>query len=87
MDEKLPQLELSDVAPFVFKTDSEADTLFQAILENLEVWVDTESDDAISQDTIGEARVHACGRVSSIKDLQSQLKHLREQGLLLQNTP
>ena len=49
MDEKLPQLELSDVAPFVFKTDSEADTLFQAILENLEVWVDTESDDAISQ--------------------------------------
>jgi hypothetical protein len=86
MDEKLPQLELSDVAPFVFKTGGEADTLFQAILENLEVWVDTESDDAISQDTVGEARVHACGRVSSIKDLQSQLKHLREQGLLLQSS-
>ena len=85
MDDKIPQLELSDVAPFVFKDGGEADTLFKAILENLETWVDTESDDAISQDTIGEARVHACGRVSAIKDLQSQLKHLRDQGQLLQS--
>jgi len=86
MEELIPRLELSDVAPFVFKDGSEADILFKAILENLDVWVDTESDDAISQDTVGEARIHACGRVSSIKDLQSQLKHLREQANLLQNT-
>ncbi|MAT10422.1 MAG: hypothetical protein CMM02_05365 [Rhodopirellula sp.] len=83
MDDNKPQLELSDVAPFVFKEDSEADTLFKAIMENLETWIDTESDEAISQDTIGEARIHACGRVSAVKDLRSQLNHLREQASLL----
>jgi len=82
MEDK-PQLELSDVAPFVFAEGGEGDILFKAIMENLQTWIETESDEAIAQNTIGEARIHSCGRVSACKDLYSQLNHLRNEARLI----
>lgn len=64
-----------DVKVFGFKDENKLwDTILFILKENIE----TETVNAINVNTEGEKRVHACGRVDSLRDIHSLLISQRE---------
>jgi len=63
-----------NLAPFQFDNS----VLWDAVLDNMGAAVEVETSQAIAGETLGEERIHQCGRAAGLSDFMAHLIHLRE---------